>query len=144
MPAKDLYHDAVVHALVADGWTITDDPLRIGYGGQNFYVDLGAARDTIAAEKAGQKIAVEIKSFLSPSMMRDLHVALGQYHLYRDILAEKEPERTIYLAVTTEVYDKLFAEKFGRFVVERQQLKLLVFDPRQERVVEWIAEQQTS
>jgi XisH protein len=29
MPAKDLYHDIVVEALTADGWTITDDPLYL-------------------------------------------------------------------------------------------------------------------
>jgi hypothetical protein len=29
MSAKNIYHDAVVQALTADGWTITDDPLRL-------------------------------------------------------------------------------------------------------------------
>jgi hypothetical protein len=29
MPARNIYHDAVVQALTADGWTITDDPLRL-------------------------------------------------------------------------------------------------------------------
>jgi len=144
MPARDLYHDTVVRALVADGWTITNDPLRIGYGGQNFFVDLGAAREAIAAEKAGRKIAVEIKSFLSRSVVRDLEAAVGQYNLYRDILMETDPERALYLAVTAEIYDKLFAEKYGQFVIKRQQLKLVVFDSQQERIVEWIAEQQTS
>lgn len=139
MPARDLYHDAVVHALIADGWTVTDDPLRIGYGGQNFYVDLGAARDTVAAEKDGQRIAVEIKSFLSRSAMRDLQAAVGQYNLYRDVLAETDPQRILYLAVTTDVYDRLFAEKFGQFVIKHQRLKLTVFEPHQERIVEWIA-----
>ena len=138
MPARDIYHDAVVHALVADGWTITDDPLRIGYGGQDYYVDLGAARDTIAAEKGGQKIAVEIKSFLSPSVARDLQSAVGQYNLYRDVLTETDPARTLYLAVTAEVYDRLFAEKYGRFVIKCQRLKLIVIDHDQERIVEWI------
>jgi len=28
MPALDLYHDTVKNALIKDGWTITDDPLR--------------------------------------------------------------------------------------------------------------------
>jgi hypothetical protein len=26
VPAKNIYHDAVVDALTADGWTITHDP----------------------------------------------------------------------------------------------------------------------
>ena len=42
MSARNIYHGAVVQALIADGWTITDDPLRIGYGDQELYVDLGA------------------------------------------------------------------------------------------------------
>ncbi len=29
MPAKDIYHDVVKQALIKDGWTITDDLLRL-------------------------------------------------------------------------------------------------------------------
>lgn len=32
MPARDLYHDAVKHALNKDGWAITHDPLRLRWG----------------------------------------------------------------------------------------------------------------
>lgn len=138
MPAKDTYHDVVVKALIADGWTITDDPLRIGFGGQSYWVDLGAARDTIAAERGDEKIAVEIKSFLGPSIAHDLHEAVGQYNNYRDVLTETEPDRQLLLAVTEETYDKLFAEKYGQFVIKRQRLNLMIFDPVQERIVQWI------
>jgi len=89
MPAKDVYHDRVVNALIKDGWTITDDPLRLTFGGQNFYVDLGAEHP-IGAKKGGRKIAVEIKSFVSDSPMRDLELALGQYHvIHIDIVDDK-------------------------------------------------------
>lgn len=138
MPAKDKYHDAVIRALTADGWAITDDPLRIGYGGQEYYIDLGAEDGAIGAEKAGRKIAVEVKSFLSRSVAYDLEVAIGQLNLYRDILEETEPERTIYLAVTMKVYENLFAERYGQFVIARQRLKLIIFDQHQERIVKWI------
>lgn len=57
---------------IADGWQITDDPLLLTYGGRSLYVDIGAERIIIGAEREGQKIAVEVKSFLSPSPMRDL------------------------------------------------------------------------
>jgi hypothetical protein len=57
MHAKNFYHDAVGQALTADGWTITGDPLRVSYGGRDLFVDLGAERLTLAAEKAGKKIA---------------------------------------------------------------------------------------
>jgi hypothetical protein len=65
MPAKDIYHEMVKNALTKDGWTITDDPLKLIIGSRSLYVDLGAEK-LIAAQKENQKIAVEIKSFLSP------------------------------------------------------------------------------
>jgi hypothetical protein len=55
---------------------ITDDPLRFKLGNVNFRVDLGAER-LLAAERAGEKIAVEIKSFLNPSAITDFYGALG-------------------------------------------------------------------
>jgi hypothetical protein len=38
MPARDLYHQAVKAALIADGWTITHDPYRVGFGGKDVYI----------------------------------------------------------------------------------------------------------
>lgn len=66
MSAKDIFHNAVRSALAKDGWTITHDPLSIKVDEIEFYIDLGAER-ILAAQKAGQKIAVEIKSFLGSS-----------------------------------------------------------------------------
>jgi XisH protein len=71
MPARDSYHDSVKRALMKAGWTITHDPLRLVWGGKDLYVDLGAER-LLAAERAGQQIAVEIKSFTNASEMNDL------------------------------------------------------------------------
>jgi hypothetical protein len=50
MPRYDLYHEPVKHALIKDGWTITDDPFIIEYKGLRLYADLGAEKP-IAAEK---------------------------------------------------------------------------------------------
>ena len=44
MPAKDLYHDTVVQALITDGWEIADDRFVLSYGGRELYVDLGAEK----------------------------------------------------------------------------------------------------
>lgn len=55
MPAKNIYHDAVREALVADGWAITDDPLRVQVGSRRLYVDLAAEHDTFGAERGGQR-----------------------------------------------------------------------------------------
>jgi hypothetical protein len=138
MPARDRYHDVVVAALTDDGWTITDDPLYLGYGDRPLYVDLGAEKTTLAAEKEGQRIAVEIKSFLSKSAVDDLEVALGQYNLYRDVLADTEPERVLYLAIPNHAWEGIFSERLGRLVIERQQLRLIVFDAVQGGIIKWI------
>ena len=60
--AKDLIHDVVKKALIADGWTITHDPYYLKANPHTLKIDLGAER-LIAAEKGTEKIAVEIKSF---------------------------------------------------------------------------------
>jgi XisH protein len=139
VPAKNIYHDAVVRALTADGWTITNDPLTLSYGGKDLFVDLGAERMTIAAEKSGQRIAVEVQSFLSPSPVRDLQEAVGQFDIYRAVLAETEPGRLLYLAVPRRIHEGLLAEPFGQLIMTRLQLRLLVFDEQQEKVVKWIS-----
>lgn len=85
MPAKDIHH-IVKNALTKQQWTITHDPLRLQWGAKDMYVDLGAEQ-LLAADKAGHKIAVEIKSFIGPSRVADPEQALGQYTLYQDVLS---------------------------------------------------------
>jgi hypothetical protein len=138
MPAKNLYHDSVARALIEDGWTITHDPLTLTFGGKDLFVDLGAERAALAAEKEGRRIAVEIQSFLSPSPVRDLEEAVGQYDVYRAVLAETEPDRAAYLAVPRRVQEGLLSERFGRVIVARLGLRLLVFDEDQGRIIQWI------
>ncbi|HAX87711.1 MAG TPA: fatty-acid synthase [Cyanobacteria bacterium UBA11370] len=135
--AKDIYHDTVKTALEKDGWMITDELFRLTIGSRSVYIDLGAEK-LIAAEKEGCKIAVEIKSFLSPSPVNDLENALGQYILYRDGLKRSQPDRLLYLAITDEVYLDFFQEEIAQMVVENQQLKLLIFEANKAEVVKWI------
>jgi hypothetical protein len=136
MPARDTYHDAVRNALIKDGWTITDDPFHLVWGARDFYVDLGAER-VMAAEKAGQRIAVEVKSFVSASEMHDLELALGQFVLYRSILEEQEPERMLFLAIPAEPAE-ILAEPIGQLLIGKHLLRALVFDPQKEEIVRWI------
>jgi hypothetical protein len=60
MPARNIHHDAVIQALQADGWTITHDLFLIPYGDRRLFIDLGAERLTIGAERGTERIAVEI------------------------------------------------------------------------------------
>lgn len=115
---------------------ITADPLTIKIEGVRFEIDL-AAEKVLAAEKAGQKIAVEVKSFLSNSALTDFHVALGQFLNYRLALQMSEPDRMLYLAVPFDTFDSFFQERFVQESVRLYQLKLVVYDPQKEVVIEW-------
>ncbi|MGB7445091.1 MAG: XisH family protein [Coleofasciculaceae cyanobacterium] len=111
MAAKDLFHDAVKQALLKEQWIITADPLIIKIEGVRFKIDL-AADKVLAAEKAGQKIAIEVKSFLSNSALSDFHLALGQCLNYRLALQMSEPDRILYLAVPFDTFNSFFQERF--------------------------------
>ena len=137
MPARDLYHDIVKNALVKDGWTITHDPLRLSWGGKDLYVDLGAER-LLAAEKAGLKIAVEIKSFVGDSDVDDLEKAIGQYIVYRTVLSEREPDRVMYLAVPQQILRDVFREPLGNLLLENRLVQVIGFDKQMEVIVEWL------
>lgn len=136
MSAKDRIHDAVKAALEKDGWMITDDPLYFRFGGVEVFIDL-AAESLLAAEKDGERIAVEIKSFLGASAISDFHKAVGQFINYRAVLSRKEPERTLYLAVPEEAYDDFFQLAFTQIIVQDYQLKLIVCDVENEVIVRW-------
>jgi len=136
MPSKDLFHNTVKKALINEGWTITADPLPIRVGGVEMYIDLGAEK-IIAAEKADQKIAIEIKSFSSPSSIYDFHLAVGQFMNYR-LALEEEPERILYLAVPVETYETFFTLKFIQTAISRYQLNLIVYDTEKEVIVKWL------
>ncbi len=101
------------------------------------YVDLGA-KQLLAAKQGCKKIAVEIKSFVSPSEMADLKDAIGGFMMYRAVIYRLEPERTLYLAVRDSVFTALFEEPIGTLLIETENLKLLVFNPETERIIQWI------
>jgi hypothetical protein len=137
MPARDAFHQAVRQALIKDGWTITDDPLIVEFGGVDLYIDL-AAEKLIAAEKEGVSIAVEIKSFLSASVVSEFHTALGQFINYRLVLQEKDPPRVLYLAIPSDIYRTFFMLTFTQRIIAQYSMKLLVYHPETEEVRAWI------
>ena len=137
MSAKDIFHEVVKRALQKEGWQITHDPLSISVGGVNMSIDLAAER-LIAAEREGEKIAIEIKSFLErSSAISEFHTALGQFINYRGALRRREPERTIYLAVPLTTYKTFFQLDFPQEMVEENRIKMIIYDVEQEAIVEW-------
>jgi XisH protein len=138
MPARNIYHDAVVDALVADGWTVTDDPLRLTYGEHDMYVDLGLVGSTLVAERAGREIAVEVQSFLGPSAINDLHRAVGRYLIYQTVLAEIRPTIGLYMAVRQDAFQETFTDDLGQLILARLIRRAVVFDEMTRRIVQWI------
>lgn len=100
-------------------------------------MDLGAER-LLAADKEGQQIAVEIKSFIGASQLHDLEEALGQFVLYHDVLTELEPQRKLYLAIPQKAFADLFEEPIGELLLRNNRTQLIVFAPREEVIVTWI------
>ncbi len=137
MAAKDKFHAVVRTALEKEQWDVTDDPLRLEVGGTKFEIDLGAEQ-LLAAERGKEKIAVEIKTFLSDSPLTDYHAALGQFLNYRLALEIIDSARILYLAVPVGAYEAFFRREFAQISLERYQIKLIIYDPIQEVIVQWI------
>ena len=91
MSRKDKFYDAVKHALEKDGWLTTHDPFTTQIiESVKLKIDLGA-ENAIAAQRNQEKIAIEIKSFITDSDISEFHGALGQYLNYVQALEDKEP-----------------------------------------------------
>lgn len=138
MPARNTHHTAVIAALVADGWTITHDPLTIPIGQRHIHIDLGIEPGALAAERDNERIAVEIQTFGGQSLIQALHEAVGKFVVYRAILRRDVPERTLYLAVPRLADESIFAEPIGQLVIADIQLRYLVYDEQQRKVIRWI------
>jgi len=136
MSARDVFHDAVKIALEKEGWIITHDPLALEFGLGSLYVDLGAER-IITAERSNEKIAMEIKSFLSGSAVSEFHTALGQYLNYRMLMQEQYSEYKLYLAIPLSAYDSFFQLPFVQATIEQYQLKLAIYVPESQEIVKW-------
>jgi hypothetical protein len=96
------------------------------------------AEQLLAAERSGEKIAIEIKSFLKPSAITDFYSALGQFLSYRLALESVEPDRTLYLAVPLDTYQTFFQTEFAQTGIQRYQVLIVVYEPTHEVIVQWI------
>lgn len=134
MPAKDKYHETVKRALVKDGWTISGEQIAIRIGKRQFWIDLRAAK-----EDNELVILIEVKGFEnSGSQATLLMEAIGQYRLYRMILASLNDDTPLYLAIPIAAYNGILSEPVGNQAIQDNQMKLLVFDPKLETLIKWI------
>jgi hypothetical protein len=135
--ARDKIHGAVKIALIKDGWTITADPFVIEFDDAELKADMAAER-AIAAQLGSERIAVEVKSFLSPSPFHDLELALGQYGVYRYFLKKLEPDRTVFLAISEYTWLSFFQRESVKVVLQESAMNLVVVDIDTEEVKQWI------
>jgi hypothetical protein len=136
MPRRDTHHEAVRHALIKDGWTITHDPMTISLPDIDLFVDLGLER-FVGAQKGNQKIAIEIKTFARNDRINKFYEALGQVLVYRLALKRERIEREIWLAIPQKARYGLFETVIIQDAMSHFQLNLLIFDQLNKKIVKW-------
>jgi hypothetical protein len=137
MARKDLYHDIVKVALQKEGWVILKEHLDISVGRIGLFADL-EAEAVYVAERKGEKIVVEIKTFRGQSLVTNMHEALGKYEMYEVALRFVRPELTIYLAIPSTIYHDFFQEILIQEVVKTKKVNLIVYNVEDETIEKWI------
>ena len=141
MPATDKVHEPIRTAIEKDGWTITDEPYTISIVEKNkkkdiLFADLRAEK--IVADQPVRVIVVEIKSFDGESLMYALEQALGQFRIYRKVVAKLEPSSKVYLALTDISYQLLLSRPTFNLLMDDREFSLIIVDIAQEKITEWI------
>jgi hypothetical protein len=133
MPAKDRYHGIVAQSLIKDGWAITHDQFTIVLPERFLWIDLRAIK---AAEQTA--VLIEVKGLESASAVEALALAVGKYVLYRTALELSAIDEPLYLAVPVAAFDGILSETLGRHLIENLNIHLVVFEPEQMEIVQWI------
>src|SRR5262245_12991806 len=111
--------------------------MRLKYKGLHLYVDLAAVK-TVRTDKEESSVAIEVKVFGGHSFSNDFEKAIGQYSLYRDVLKKLDYPHELFLAVSRSVYDEDFQVPAILEYLSSHRIYLLIFDPEEEEVSEWI------
>ena len=137
MPQQDHLHNSVKKALQRDGWKITGEQVYLVAGLRGVWIDLQA--EYVNEDNFKQVVLIEIKSFADKnSIMNQVHVAVGQYSVYRIILEKLQIETDLYLAISQAAYAIIWSEPPGTWSAERLGIKLLIIDEFTESIVQWI------
>jgi hypothetical protein len=64
-------------------------------------------------------------------------MALGQFTLYRTVLAAEQPERTLFLAIPEHVRAQIMSEPIGALLVGQDLVRFVGFDVEREVITGW-------
>ncbi len=94
----------------------------------------------MTAERDGKRIAVEIKSFVGRSGTQEIERSVGQFVVYSDALdlSPEHSDRMLFIAVRTSTYQSYFEAGLGKVLLEKNRLRLIVFDEELEEISQWI------
>lgn len=105
--------------------------------GTNANIDI-RAEQLLGASKDTRLIAIEIKSFLGPSLVYDFHLALGQYMNYQRALAQIDTQRRLFLAIPNAAYEAFFIKSDVWAAVQDFNINLVVFDDANAQILNWL------
>ena len=136
MPSYDQCHEQVMRALQKDGWLVDKQQVRVTVGRRNVFVDLRATRSSNGSRQ--QVLLIEIKCFSDPqTILHELYTAIGQYILYRAMLAERGSDIPLYLSVPESIFQTSFDAPVRR-AIQDSRIKLVIINLIAEEVVRWI------
>jgi hypothetical protein len=101
------------------------------------HIDLGAEK-IIGAERNGEKIAIEIKTFGLASFITALYEAIGKYIIYRIALEQMKSDRVLYLAMPEKVYTKFCKEPLVKEAFDQYHFKILLYKTDTKEQIEWV------
>lgn len=130
MPALDRCQPEVIRALEKQGWTTNGKAKRI------YIVPSMLIVMDFEAFKDGAQIFVETKCFPQANRSQELHIAFGQYLIYREVLTLMSPTSVLYLAVPHNNADLTLP--VIRATIRNNHVKLIAIDLQHEEVIQWI------
>jgi hypothetical protein len=134
--AFDQCHFQIVHALEKEGWTVANKQTRLYSETRQVFIDIYAEKRANGSAK--NVLLSEVKCFAgSGDNTREIYTAIGQYLVYRSLLAELQIAIPLYLAIPLLAYESLF-EPAARRVVQESRIKLLIVNVDTEEVAQWI------
>ena len=67
-----------------------------------------------------------------------MYEAIGKYIIYRNVLSFLEADRTLYLAIPQNIYNRFFSEKVIQKTIKDEQFKLVIYNHTLETISQWI------